>query len=150
ALHDACYRERVAVAALTGPAGAAEDLGAVESRQRAGYARRWLGLYAPGLCWIHDRGPDGGLAEPDRSQVSAAVSALDQTAPLDRRAGRTVRAALFGTSRGPMLRTLVDLYGRAELVCALRTYLDCGLRPLRDQVLAQLHVLDSAAGEHGD
>jgi hypothetical protein len=138
ALHDGCYHVDSVVERLrdTGtPPGAEPAL-----RQRVEHARRWLARHGMALCWVHARQPDGGLAEPDRAGVEAAVAALAAGRWPEPVAGRAARAALFGTDGGPSLATLAHTYSIEDMVVALRSYLASGARPLREQTLARLSV----------
>jgi hypothetical protein len=132
ALHDACYRTDLAVAALPGDGGPAV-------RERATHARRWLYLHGRALCWIHEPARTGCLAAPDRDRVEAALVALRTGARLDRDAGPALRAALFGTTRGPRVKALLRIWPLPGLVVAAGVYLDTGRRPLRVEVLATLN-----------
>ncbi len=130
AVNDSCYRTELAVQRLCRDAPTA---GVDAVRERAEHARRWLAGQGAALCWLHG---DGG--EPDPASLGAAVRALRTGARPAADAGSCVRTALFGTGRGPMLTSLLAVYGADRLVRALEIYRATGERPLRADVLAHL------------
>lgn len=139
AVQDRVYRTELAVAVLTERfpevTGAAAQAALWE---RAEHARRWLAGRGREWSWIHSRLPGGRLAEPDRAQVEAAVVVLQSGTEPAAASARAARAALFGTKAGPRLATLVQVYSRERLLAAIKSYLDNGARPLREDALARL------------
>ncbi|MEV1177380.1 hypothetical protein, partial [Nonomuraea sp. NPDC049784] len=98
------------------------------------HAHAWLARH--GRCWM-DRTV---AAEPGALLVDG-----DLPERWTRASYRTLYLTLFGTESGPPLRRLEEIFGRAELVAAVRAYADRTERPLRERVLAQLRPGDADA-----
>lgn len=143
-LHGLCYDTDLVTAALDGLATGANTAEAnaaeadtAELRLRVLHGRAWLARH--GGCWVDEvreirpgaadlLGPGGGLRER-----------------WSRDAYRTLYLSLFGTPTGPPLRRLEQVFGAAALAGAVRTQLDTGRRPLREQVLSRLRPGDRDA-----
>jgi hypothetical protein len=124
-LHGMCYDTDRVAAALGGTP---------EAHERVRHARAWLAVH--GRCWID--------AERDVVPDAAGLIASgDLPERWSRDSYRTLYLTLFGTADGPPLRRLEQDFGRATIVAAIRTYTDCGDRPLRERVLARLRPGDS-------
>ncbi|MFC5827172.1 hypothetical protein [Nonomuraea insulae] len=123
-LQSHCY-DADRVISLLGPAAG----------DRVRHAHAWLARHND--CWI------------DRTVQDVPGNLLiggDLPGRWTRASYRTLYLTLFGTESGPPLRRLMEVFGRDELVAAVRAYTDRGERPLRERVLAQLRPGDGDAG----